>query len=101
MLLQVRGTRARVSGKLIVTETKTSRSRRVVPLSHCGAAAARRTRQSLTACVRPPAPQERHEHEKPEEIGTNGDPLIEAQEGGWMPSIDLRHIRQGQTEQGH
>jgi hypothetical protein len=33
MLLQVRGIRARVSGKLIVTETKTSRSRRVVPLS--------------------------------------------------------------------
>ena len=32
-LLRVRGTRARVSGELVVTETKTPRSRRVVPLS--------------------------------------------------------------------
>ena len=32
-LLRVRGTLARVSGELVVTETKTPKSRRVVPLS--------------------------------------------------------------------
>ena len=32
-LLRVRGTLARVAGELIVTETKTPRSRRVIPLS--------------------------------------------------------------------
>ena len=46
-LLRVRGTLARVAGELVVTETKTPRSRRVVPaLPCCGAAAARRARQS-------------------------------------------------------
>ena len=35
-LLRVRGTLARVDGELVVTETKTAKSRRVVPLSpHC------------------------------------------------------------------
>jgi integrase len=33
-LLRVRGTLARVAGELVVTETKTPRSRRVIPLSH-------------------------------------------------------------------
>jgi integrase len=33
MLLRVRGTLARVDGELVVTETKTAKSRRVVPLS--------------------------------------------------------------------
>jgi integrase len=32
-LLRVRGTLARVAGELVVTETKTPRSRRVIPLS--------------------------------------------------------------------
>jgi integrase len=32
-LLRVRGTLARVDGELVVTETKTAKSRRVVPLS--------------------------------------------------------------------
>ena len=45
-LLRVRGTLARVAGELIVTETKTPRSRRCSPLPCCGAAAARRARQS-------------------------------------------------------
>ena len=44
-LMRVRGTR-RVAGELVVTETKTPRSRRVIPLPCCGAAAARRARQS-------------------------------------------------------
>jgi integrase len=49
-LLRVRGTLARVAGKLIVTETKTPRSRRVIPLSpYCGAAAPRRARQAEAA----------------------------------------------------
>jgi len=46
-LLRVRGTLARVAGELIVTETKTPRSHRVIPpLPRRGAPAARRARQS-------------------------------------------------------
>ena len=56
---------------------------------------------SFIASVRSPAPQERHKHEKPQEIGTECDALIEANEGCWLPCTDLRRVRQGQTEERH